>query len=109
MPKWPCDPSGGVFGIPRFEPRPDASLKLFNDAGGNAAVNINSGSGGSGHGLRLPLQKMKLFASQTAHAFGERNKEPNAGGSAVKDDRSGGHQPAQTKAWRSAEGWEGAA
>ena len=52
---------------------------------------------------------MDLFASQTAHAFGERNKEPNAGGSAVKDDRRGGHRPAQTKALRSAEGWEGAA
>ena len=52
---------------------------------------------------------MVLFASQTAHAFGERNNEPNAGGRAVKDDRRGGHPSAQTKALRSAEDGEGAA
>lgn len=38
---------------------------------------------------------MDLFASQTAHAFGERHKDPKAGGRAVKDDRRGGHPSAQ--------------
>jgi len=36
----PRDAPGGVLGIPRLEPRPDALLKLANDLIGDALIDI---------------------------------------------------------------------
>ena len=43
---------------------------------------------------------MELVRSpKSAHAFGERNEEPeNSGGKAVKDERAGGHPSARSAA-----------
>ena len=57
----------------------------------------------------VSLFKNGVVREPNGFAFGERNKVRNAGGSAVKDDRSGGDPSAQTKAWRSAEDGEEAA
>ena len=34
------NPSGGVFGIPRFDPRADTLFEFGHDLGGDTAVNV---------------------------------------------------------------------
>ena len=85
--------SGGMFHIPRLEARVNAPFQLFDDV--RRGVNVNAGCCGRCHGLVPLALEMDLFVSQAAHAFGERNNEPKAGGRAVKDDRRGGHPSAQ--------------
>lgn len=64
VPQRSRDASGGVLGVPGLEPRPCASLKLFNDAIGDASVNVNAGGlgwfGGSGHCLSPWLEEWKF-------------------------------------------------
>ena len=93
MPQGPRDPSGGVFGVPRLEPRPRASLKLFDDARSDAGVNV--GAGGLGRGGRVmespSVWNWKLSpCAKRACVFGRRGTKSKHRGRAVKDGRSGG-------------------
>jgi hypothetical protein len=48
VPQRPCDPAGGVLGVPGLHPRADALFELLDDAIGHARIDVNAGSCGSG-------------------------------------------------------------
>ena len=56
--------------------------------------------------IRLPDSQNPV--GRKPNFFGERNIKPNAGGSAVKDDRKGGHPFCTSEGSRNAEDGDGA-
>ena len=107
MPQRPCDPAGGVLGVPRLEPGPGARLKLLDDAGSDRGVDVGPrvlvvvavhASPPSGD-EKNPVQQKHML-------LGNGDEGPKARGRAVKDDRRR-RAPVCTK--RSAEDWEEAA